>query len=145
MDQADRAMFWPMFAMAALSFGVTIAMFRRRVAEIRRRRIPLRELATSRGIALLEDNAAADNFRNLFEMPVLFYAACLLVAVARLGSPLLLSLAWAYVGARIAHSAIQLGSNRVRWRFLAFLGSAALLVALWCAAAVSLLATGVGR
>ena len=125
MEPMDRDVLWPMLAMAGLSFAVTVAMFRRRVAEIRRRRIPLRELATSRGIALLEDSAAADNYRNLFEMPVLFYAACLLVAAARLDSPALPVLAWAYVAARLAHSAIQLGANRVRWRFMAFAASAA--------------------
>ena len=120
-------------------------MFRRRVAEIRRRRIPLRELATSRGIAQLEDSAAADNYRNLFEMPVLFYAACLLAATARLQSPVLPALAWAYVGARLAHSAIQLGANRVRWRFMAFAASAALLLALWCTVAVALVTAAANR
>ena len=145
MEPMDRDVLWPMLAMAGLSFAVTVAMFRRRVAEIRRRRIPLRELATSRGIALLEDSAAADNYRNLFEMPVLFYAACLLVAAARLDSPALPVLAWAYVAARLAHSAIQIGANRVRWRFMAFAASAALLLALWCTVAVALVTAAANR
>jgi hypothetical protein len=72
-------------------------------------------------------------------------AACLLVAAARLDSPALPVLAWAYVAARLAHSAIQLGANRVRWRFMAFAASAALLLALWCTVAVALVTAAAKR
>ncbi len=132
----DRSMLWPMFAMVALSFVVLIVMFRRRVAEIRSRGLKLGAIATSRGMAALEDVAPADNFRNLFEMPVLFHAACLMLAVSGGSTPLLLGLAWAYVALRALHSAIQLTHNRVRQRFNAFAASAAVLLAIWILAAV---------
>lgn len=127
----DPNFLWPMVALVALTFVVTVQMYRRRVAEIRARRIPLGSIATSRGMTALEDVAAADNLRNLFEMPVLFYVACLTLALVGADGPLLVGLAWAYVALRALHSAIQLGGNRVRWRFYAFAASTATLLAIW--------------
>jgi hypothetical protein len=135
----QRAMLWPMFAMAALTFTVATAMFRRRIREIRARRIPLRELATSRGRSMLEDVVAADNYANLLEMPVLFYALCLVVAASGTASALSVGLAWAYVALRALHSAIHLGSNHVFRRFQAFAASCVVLVACWLEAAYRLL------
>ncbi len=138
----DPALLWPMLALVALTFLVMVEMYRRRIAEIRSRRIPLASIATSRGMATLEDVAAADNFRNLFEMPVLFYAACLTLAVLGPGGRLPAMLAWCYVALRVLHSAIHLRSIRVRWRFNAFATSTAVLLALWMVAAVQIASRG---
>jgi hypothetical protein len=138
----DPTLLWPMLALVALTFLVTMEMYRRRIAEIRSRRIPLASIATSRGMATLEDVAAADNFRNLFEMPVLFYAACLTLAVLGPVGWLPATLAWCYVALRVLHSAIHLRSNRVRWRFNAFALSTAVLVALWMVAAAEIAGRG---
>lgn len=134
----EATLIWPMLALVALTFVVTVQMYRRRVAEIRARRIPLASIATSRGMTALEDVAAADNLRNLFEMPVLFYVACLTLAVVGADGPLAPALAWAYVALRALHSAIHLGGNRVRWRFYAFAASTAVLLAIWMVIAVEL-------
>ncbi len=141
----DRTMLWPMFALAGLTFCVAVVMFRRRVAEIRRRGVALKSIATSRGIAMLEDVAAADNFRNLFELPVLFYVACLTAALTGAGTPLLLALCWAYVALRVAHSAIQLTNNRVRHRFNVFAASTAVLLLIWILVALSMTGPLAGR
>jgi hypothetical protein len=115
------AIFAPMLAMVALIAIVAITMFRRRVAEMRTRRIHPQKLALSaQTAAALEDTRAADNFRNLFEAPVLFYAAVLTIYATQLTSPLYIGLAWAFVATRIAHSAIQCTYNRVMHRFVAF-------------------------
>lgn len=132
----DHTLLGPMLAMVALTFVVLVAMFRRRVAEIRARRIKLDTIATSRGLGTLEDVAPADNLRNLFEMPVLFYVACLTLAVTGTATPAVLGLTWAYVALRAVHSTIQLTHNRVRLRFYAFAASAAVLLAIWLLAAV---------
>jgi len=137
----DRTMLWPMFALGMLTFVVLVVMFRQRVAEIRSRRISLGAIATSRGMATLEDVAPADNFRNLFEMPVLFYAVSLTLAVTGARTSWLLGLAWAYVALRVLHSAIQLTHNRVRPRFNAFAASAAVLLAIWVMTAAQIAAT----
>ena len=116
-----RLIFWPAVAMAVLTFVVQVRMFLTRTAEIRREHIPLREIATSAQLYVrLKDVQAADNFRNLFELPVLFYLGIVVAYLTAQVNALTLSLAWVFVVTRIAHSAIQCTSNRVRYRFYAY-------------------------
>jgi hypothetical protein len=130
------AMAWPMVALAALTFVVTVVMYRRRLAELREKKIHPQALATSAQMAArLEDTKAADNYRNLHEAPTLFYAAGAIALALGLGDALLVGLAWSYVAARVAHTGVQLTTNRVRHRFQAFVASFALLVLLWIALA----------
>ncbi len=137
-----RALLWPMVAMAALTFVVAVVMYRRRIAEIRAKRIRPQSLASAVAMATeLEDTAAADNFRNLFEAPVLFYAASLLAYAIGASSPALVALLWAYVALRVVHSVIHCTSNRVIRRFQAFAASLAVLLAIWVVVAWHL-ATG---
>lgn len=131
----------PMLAMVGLTFIVWITMFVRRVGEMRRRRIGVEQLATTAEIAsLLEDRRAADNFRNLFEMPVLFYAAVLAALATSAVDAVVVSLAWAFVGMRAVHSFVHCGYNRVMHRFMAYLLAAIALWALWVRLAMTWLA-----
>ena len=68
---------------------------------------------------------------NLLEMPMLFYVVCILVYVTGQSSALLVSLAWAYVAARLVHTFIHLGSNVVLWRFRIFGLSILILATMW--------------
>lgn len=134
------AIFWPMIALAALTFTVQIIMYRRRVAEIRAKAVRLKALATRREAATtLEDTAAADNYSNLFELPVLFYVLCILLYVIGAATIVQLVLAWAFVFARIVHSFIHVTHNRVRYRFLSFVVGAFILMAMWLLFALRLL------
>lgn len=81
--------------------------------------------------ATITDTRAPDNFRNLFEVPVLFYVAILVIYVAGLYSTAFLALAWVYVAARVAHSFIQCTSNLVMNRFYAFVTSCTALSIMW--------------
>ncbi|MFZ9311102.1 MAG: MAPEG family protein [Arenimonas sp.] len=125
-------LFWPMFAMAALTFLVWLRMFQTRVGEMKRRRIHPQSVAQSAQMAqLVEDSRAADNFRNLFELPVLFYAAMLLSLLAGIESTAMLVLAWAFVALRALHSYIHCTYNRVMDRFKAYVLSGFVLWAIW--------------
>ena len=64
---------------------------------------------------------AADNYNHLLEAPTLFYAVALAIAVAGHTDAIFVALAWAYVGARILHSLVQVTINRVMVRFTLFL------------------------
>lgn len=87
--------YFPALAMVALTFVVLGVMFRRRVAQMKRDRIHPQTVATStEAAARYTDIAPADNFRNLFEMPVLFYTAILVAAQTGQTGPLVLGLAW---------------------------------------------------
>lgn len=129
-DHAD--IFLPAFAMVALTIVVWLRMYLTRVAQMKRERIHPQAVATSaQASARLTDSRAADNFRNLFELPVLFYLALVVAAVAGLVTTTILVLAWLFVLLRIAHSAIHCTYNKVMHRFKVYLAGGIVLWALW--------------
>ncbi len=138
---SSHAIFLPALAMVALTFIVLAVMFSRRVAQMKRDRIHPQKVATSQqAAALYADVAPADNFRNLFEMPVLFYLALVVAALTAQVSSLVLGLAWTYVAARVLHSAIHCSYNKVMHRFRAYALSVFVLLALWCVLGYGLIA-----
>lgn len=127
-----RAIFLPAFAMAALTLVVWLRMYFLRIGEMKRERIHPQSIATSAQIAArLSDTRAADNFRNLFELPVLFYLAICVAAIAGLATTATLVLAWLFVLLRVVHSAIQCSYNKVMHRFQAYLAGSVVLWLLW--------------
>lgn len=127
----DRAFVLPVFAMVLLNLLVWLRLYQTRIGEMKRRRIHPQAVASSSQMATLEDTRAADNFRNLFELPVLFYAAMGLIIVSRTESTLLLALAWLFVALRFLHSYIHCTYNRVKDRFSVYLFSGLALWAMW--------------
>ena len=72
----------------------------------------------------------AHNYNHLHEQPTLFYAVCVVLAVAAPADALGAWLAWVYAGLRVAHSLVQATVNRVRPRFQLFMASSIVLAAL---------------
>ena len=141
---ARRAILLPLIALVLLTAIVAVWMFRRRAAEIRARGIRVQAVATTAQMATLEDTGAADNFRNLFETPLLFVAAALTVYAAALTSLPYVVLAWLYVALRVVHSAIQCTYNEVMHRMRAFIASVFVLWAIWALIAWDLVVLGRG-
>ena len=89
-------------------------------------------LSNKDGMAAVQANGfppraekASNNYKNQFELPVLFLALCLFAMVAGIDSDYLTTLAWVYIAARVFHSVIQLGPNVIfPWRFGSFVLSA---------------------
>ncbi|WP_088329403.1 MAPEG family protein [Lacimicrobium sp. SS2-24] len=71
------------------------------------------------------------NFDNLFEVPVLFYAAATSALALNLTGQWLVYLAWLFVGLRIVHSLIHITYNHPLHRFLVFLLSFFTAIAMW--------------
>lgn len=123
---------WPGLALVAVTFVVTAVMYRRRIGEMVRERIHPQSVALSGQLAQrLSDSRASDNYRNLFELPVLFYFGIALALAAGVGDPWMVGLAWGFVALRIAHSAIQCSYNKVMHRFRVFLLGTVVLLAFW--------------
>ncbi|MEG3166044.1 MAPEG family protein [Sphingomonas sp. PB2P19] len=79
----------------------------------------------------------AHNYNHLTEQPTLFYAVGAVLALSGTGYGVNAWIAWAYVALRIAHSLVQATSNRVQPRFVLFLLSTLMLVALTLHAAMA--------
>ena len=131
----NRDPIWlPCGAMVLLTALVWLKLYADRLGEMRRRHIDPQALSTVRAAAgLLEKTQAADNFRNLFEVPVLFYVLCIAIAVNGGSTPGFVAAAWVFVGLRALHSLIHVSYNRVLHRFLAYAVSTLLLFGLWIA------------
>ena len=128
-----RPLLIPLLAQVALSFIVMLVMYRKRIAEMKSKRIhPQRMKTRSNAHGVLADSeSAADNYANLFESPLLFYTAILLTLILMLQDTILVVLAWTYVSSRYLHSFIHVTYNRVMHRFSAFIFSSFVLLAIW--------------
>jgi len=78
----------------------------------------------------------ADNYNHLMEQPTLFYAVALTLALLGAGDGMNLTLAWCYVGLRIAHTLQQTLWNKIEVRFVLFFLSSLVLIALIVRAAM---------
>ena len=137
---ANNPIFLPAVAMVVLTIAVWWRMYVTRIGQMKRERIHPQSVATSaQAAAKLTDSCAADNFRNLFELPVLFYLALLVAAQAGLTSATVLVLAWLFVALRVLHSWIQCTYNKVMHRFKVYVAGGMVLWALWGVLAYGLL------
>lgn len=123
---------YPAAALVALTAVVWVRLYIDRIGEMREKRIDAQDLATAAATAqALRRVQASDNLRNLFEVPVLFYALCALVVAKGVNAPDLVLGAWVYVGLRCIHSFIHITYNRVMHRFVVYAASTVLLFTLW--------------
>lgn len=135
-----RLIFWPAVAMVVLTIIVMFLMFFERARQIRAEGIRWRDVATSSKMnGRLSDTRAADNFRNLFEVPTLFYLALVVAFLTAGVNTLTLILAWLFVALRYVHTAIHCGGNRLRYRLPVYFASCIVLWVFWIVLAIGLL------
>src|SRR5687768_6812898 len=127
----QTAIFAPFLALMMLTLLVWIYMYVRRIGFIRRERIDARQLEIPGELARLTPAAVSnpsDNLKNLFELPVLFYALVLLLFVTNSVDAVYVAAAWVFVAFRAAHIAVHCTFNRVMVRFSCYLAAS---LALW--------------
>ena len=135
-----QLIFLPAVAMVLLTAIVTFRMFFERKRQVRAEGIRMREIPSASQMATrFADTRAADNYRNLFEAPVLFYLALVVAYATSHVTALVVGLCWLYVALRYLHSYIHTGHNRVRHRLSVFLASNVVLWVLWIILTIGLL------
>jgi hypothetical protein len=123
---------YPLFAMVVLTAIVLATLFRSRVGAVRQGLVSAAYFRIYQGASEPESSAkAARHFSNLFEAPTLFYVVCLAAMITHFTGPAMQALAWLYVGARVVHAYVHLGSNRLRHRMRAYFFSWGVLLAMW--------------
>jgi hypothetical protein len=121
----------PFFGVMLLTLVVWIYMYFRRTSYLLREKIDLRTVDTPEKAATVVPGTvslASHNLKNLFELPVLFYAVCLYLFVSDSVDRFYLAAAWWFFAFRIAHSLIHCTYNKVEHRFAAYMFAA---IALW--------------
>ncbi len=132
---AGTAIIWPMIAHVALVYGVyaLIALRLKRAVDTGSAKVSqFRENRDEPAESLFVRN----NLANQFELPVLFHACCLALLASGGVGPVVLVLAWIFVGSRYVHAAIHVTTNRIRYRQPAFAAGFLTLGAMWAALAV---------
>jgi hypothetical protein len=129
--EMQAELLYPLFAMVALTFAVAFWMGGLRFAAVRRREVSMRYFRLNAGEIPDRPAQAANNFRNLLEIPVLFYALAALLLATGSADSVQVTLAWIFVASRYLHSAIHLSYNHVPHRFLAFLAGVLVLLVMW--------------
>ncbi len=129
-QSAQQAIFVPMLGMWLLTFVVWTYMYARRIPFIQQLDLPDGELtpATLARLSPPEVSNPSDNLKNLFELPVLFYAGCLYLYVSGTVDPIHLACAWVFLVFRVLHSGMHCTKNVVIVRFGLYAVSA---LALW--------------
>lgn len=135
----------PVVALVAWTLVMLLWMLILRIPAMSKAGIDLNRLVGSKGSdadKILPPAAQwkAHNYNHLHEQPTLFYAIAITLALLGQGDGLNAWLAWAYVLLRIGHSLIQATINRVAFRFVLFLLSTLVLVALTLHAGMAVLA-----
>lgn len=138
----QSAILQPIVALAAWTMIMWLWMYATRIPAMNKAGIDAKNLVGSNGASLREKlpetvSWKADNYNHLHEAPTVFYAVALVLAMIGQGDGLNATLAWAYVGLRVAHSLVQVTSNRVLIRFALFALSSLVLMALVLHAALA--------
>jgi hypothetical protein len=110
----------PMLGMMVLTLLVWIVMFIQRVSFAQSNRLDIEQFKTPADVQTLvpaEVSGASNNFKNLFELPVIFYGLCLYLIVAGQVDSFYTNCAWAFLALRCLHSLIHCSYNRVAHRF----------------------------
>ena len=124
MDQA--MIFGPFFAMIFLTLIVWVYMYVRRIGFITSNKLSPKDLAVPGELARLSPPAVSnpsDNLKNLFEIPVLFYALMLYLFATKRVDAAYVDAAWVFVAFRAMHSAVHCTFNLVMLRFYLYLFS----------------------
>lgn len=127
----------PLYLPLAVIIGLTILvwlyMYARRLTFLIGNQIDADRLKAPENVSQIippEINAASNNLKNLFEMPVLFYAVALVAIQAQDQSMVTVISAWLFVLLRVPHSLIHCLNGPVMPRFLCYLLSSIALIAM---------------
>jgi hypothetical protein len=120
----QTTIFAPFFATVFLTLVVWVYMYIRRINFISRNKVSSRDLAVPGTLAKLSPAVVSnpsDNLKNLFEIPVIFYALALYLYMTKQVDAVYVGAGWVFVLFRVLHSAVHCTVNIVLLRFYLYL------------------------
>ena len=133
-----------MFALMFLTFVVWVYMYTKRLTFIRSSGIEPNQ-ATPAELARLSPpsvSSPSDNLKNLFEVPVLFYALTAFLFVSETVDGVYVIASWLFVAFRTLHSAVHCTINVIVVRFTLYIISSAILFFMLFRAAIDYFLSG---
>jgi hypothetical protein len=125
--------FGPVIGQAFLTILIWCWMYYVRIGIILRARIDPQKLENEAFAqkALEKGRHSSDNLENLFEVPVVFFAAAFTIHALGVTDDTYVGLAWGFVALRTAHSLVHCTFNHINTRFATYLTSSCLVWAMW--------------
>jgi hypothetical protein len=122
----------PVFGMVFLTVGIALWMLKLRYKAVIEDGVSAKYFKYNRGAKLPEYLVrVTQHYENLFETPVLFYLAIVLILVLNLNDWGYVLFAWGFFLARLVHAYIHTISNRLLHRKYAFMLTSLMLILLW--------------
>lgn len=118
----QQLIFVPCLILILITFLVLVIMFNRRIKGIKQGEVKPAYFKTySTGeTESIKAIQAQRNFANLQEAPPLFYIICLITYVTGNVTPLMIGLAWVFLGFRVLHTVVHITTNKLQPRMLSF-------------------------
>lgn len=120
----QESIFSPFFATIFLTLCVWVYMYIRRISFINSKKVKPQDLVGYNALAKLSPpqvSNPSDNLKNLFEIPVIFYAIVLYLFITKQVDSVYLYAAWTFVIFRVLHSIVHCTFNRILLRFYLYL------------------------
>ena len=121
----------PMLGMMVLTAVVWFVLYAMRIPAMKKARKPVQTYTTpDKTVEFLPEtvNYPANNFKNLLELPVIFYGLCIYLYITGSVDIVYVVAAWIFFAFRVLHSYVHCTSNVVILRFYLYAAAA---VALW--------------
>ncbi|WP_036484433.1 MAPEG family protein [Myxosarcina sp. GI1] len=120
----QESIFSPFFATIFLTLCVWVYMYIRRISFINSQKVKPQDLVGYNALAKLSPpqvSNPSDNLKNLFEIPVIFYAIVLYLFDTKQVDFIYLYAAWTFVIFRVLHSVVHCTFNLILLRFYLYL------------------------
>jgi len=120
----QQRIFGPFFVQMMLTVTVLMYMAFKRLTFISsQKNIQIRKRGELERLSPPSVSNPSDNLKNLFEMPVLFYALCIYLFITQQVDTYYVLAAWIFVFFRILHSIMHCTLNIIMIRFYLYLAS----------------------
>ena len=117
--------------MVALTFVVTMRLLYFAVKSVKKGEVHIKQYRIYDGEFPLILNSVRQHYKNMFEMPILFYLLAVLLLIQGNTTNLDIIFAWGFVVFRILHSISRIPNRDVNLRFGLFAGSFLMLLGGW--------------
>lgn len=118
----DASLLLPMLVQTLMVCALAFSMGGSRFVSAQSGKVDMREVAKS-GRWPGKLGVLSDSYDNQFQMPQLFYIACIALTLLGTVSPMAIKLAWAFVTLRFIHMIWHNTKNIILIRFLIFVAS----------------------
>jgi hypothetical protein len=125
------SLIYPALAQIGWMFVVFVIMFLARREALVSRTVRMKDIALTGDAWPDRAKAAANNFSNQFETPVLFFVILIIANEVGAKATWMVALAWIYVASRVVHTIIHVTSNHVMRRASAYFVGLLALFLMW--------------